>query len=530
MKRRDGGSWIDRAEEGSTRTNDDDDHSHDKHKSGSVWREEGWNLVLLVTLYMIQGVPLGLTMGSMPYLLQERASYTQIGIFSIAAYPYSFKLFWSPLVDSLYSTRFGQRKSWIVPIQTCTAAILVLSADWVQRQVEDAHVVNITALFFVLVLLVATQDIAVDGWAINMLAPRNVGYAATCQTVGMNIGYFTSFTVFLALNDPTFCNAYLRSEPQDEGLLQLGAYMRIWGVVFAAVTVVVALLKSEAQAVAEEAQVGLLGAYRQLWAVVRLRSVQQLAGVLLTMRLGVLAAEGAAALKLLERGVSREALAGLVLLDFPCGLISAVLAGRWASKGKPFEPWMTGMWIRLAMGALSTYLVSLFPPATADSPAPTPLSHPHLFIVLAATGLLTSFSSTLMFTAIGSFFNRISDPEMGGAYLTLLNTIANMGIVLPKFGMFALMDALTLRTCHPPDDPAALLPAACPVGKQAAGEGVDGECAAAGGVCVTHRDGFFALSYALLLIGVALALLFRRALPLLQARPLESWRVDLKRL
>jgi hypothetical protein len=87
-------------------------------------------------------------------------------------------------------------------------------------------------------------------------------------------------------------------------------------------------------------QVGLLGAYRQLWAVVRLRSVQQLAGVLLTMRLGVLAAEGAAALKLLERGVSREALAGLVLLDFPCGLISAVLAGRWASKGKPFEPWM----------------------------------------------------------------------------------------------------------------------------------------------------------------------------------------------
>lgn len=32
-----------------------------------------------------------------------------------------------------------------------------------------------------------------------------------------------------------------------------------------------------------------------------------------------------------------------------------------------------------------------------------------------------------MFTALGTFFNRISDPEMGGAYLTLLNTIANMG-------------------------------------------------------------------------------------------------------
>ncbi len=55
------------------------------------------------------------------------------------------------------------------------------------------------------------------------------------------------------------------------------------------------------------------------------------------------------------------------------------------------------------------------------------LSHSKAFLTLAVCGLLTSFTSTLMFTAMGSFFNRISDPGMGGAYLTLLNTIANMG-------------------------------------------------------------------------------------------------------
>ena len=54
-------------------------------------------------------------------------------------------------------------------------------------------------------------------------------------------------------------------------------------------------------------------------------------------------------------------------------------------------------------------------------------AHPQAFASLAACGLLTSFTSTLMFTTLGSFFNRISDPAMGGAYLTLLNTIANMG-------------------------------------------------------------------------------------------------------
>ena len=42
--------------------------------------------------------------------------------------------------------------------------------------------------------------------------------------------------------------------------------------------------------------------------------LQMLALVLLTCRLGMLAAEAAAPLKLLERGVSKEALAGLVRL------------------------------------------------------------------------------------------------------------------------------------------------------------------------------------------------------------------------
>jgi hypothetical protein len=37
---------------------------------------------------------------------------------------------------------------------------------------------------------------------------------------------------------------------------------------------------------------------------------------------------------------------------------------------------------------------------------------------------------------------------MGGAYLTLLNTIANMGIILPKIGLFTAMDLLTVSSCR----------------------------------------------------------------------------------
>ena len=57
-------------------------------------------------------------------MLQAKASYTQIGIFSAALWPYSFKLFWSPIVDSLWWASFGRRKSWVVsPVPGCAQLV-----------------------------------------------------------------------------------------------------------------------------------------------------------------------------------------------------------------------------------------------------------------------------------------------------------------------------------------------------------------------------------------------------------------------
>ncbi len=67
---------------------------------------------------VMQGVPMGFAFGSLPYLLQEaRASYGAIAWFSVASYPFSMKLIWAPVIDAVYSARFGRRKSWIVPMQ-----------------------------------------------------------------------------------------------------------------------------------------------------------------------------------------------------------------------------------------------------------------------------------------------------------------------------------------------------------------------------------------------------------------------------
>ena len=48
---------------------------------------------------------------------------------------------------------------------------------------------------------------------------------------------------------------------------------------------------------------------------------------------------------------------GQVLLEFPCELVSAVVAGRWAASRSPFAPWMAGYQLRAVMAGVVTAIV-----------------------------------------------------------------------------------------------------------------------------------------------------------------------------
>lgn len=133
------------------------------------------NIVLLMFLYILQGIPLGLG-GSIPMLLQSRSvSYKDQAIFSFVFWPFSIKLLWAPLVDALYFKWFGRRKTWLVPIQYLIGVFMIILSGHVDSLVgkENSANVNIwtlTIIFFMLNFLAATQDIAVDGWALTMLS------------------------------------------------------------------------------------------------------------------------------------------------------------------------------------------------------------------------------------------------------------------------------------------------------------------------------------------------------------------------
>lgn len=84
--------------------------------SVTSWKGEGRNIALLLFLYLLQGIPLGL-ISAIPLLLQNRhVSYKEQAEFSLVYWPFSLKLLWAPIVDSLYYSRMGRRKTWVTYI------------------------------------------------------------------------------------------------------------------------------------------------------------------------------------------------------------------------------------------------------------------------------------------------------------------------------------------------------------------------------------------------------------------------------
>ena len=180
------------------------------------WRKDASSIALLLILYILQGIPLGFS-GSIPFMLMARkVDYKAQALFSFAFYPFSVKLLWAPIVDAVFSEKMGRRKSWLIPIQYAIGILMIFISFQVNSLLggsgegdADADIMTLVCLFTFLNFFAATQDIVVDGWALNILSPENVGYASTCNTVGQTAGYFISYTIFLALESKDFCNQYI---------------------------------------------------------------------------------------------------------------------------------------------------------------------------------------------------------------------------------------------------------------------------------------------------------------------------------
>ncbi|KAF7712089.1 MFS transporter/Acetyl-coenzyme A transporter [Penicillium ucsense] len=483
------------------------------------------NFLLLCVLYFLQGVPMGLATGSVPFLLKPYLSYGQIGVFSLASYPYSLKLFWSPIVDAVWSQRFGRRKSWITPVQVIAGLAMIYLGSHIEEMMEKAGanggagVWNFTYWWFLLVFFCATQDIAVDGWAITLMSPPNISYASTAQTVGLTAGHFLSYTVFLAFNSKDFANRWFRAVPAEGGLMSLGGYLTFWGWTYLIVTLCLAFLKKEDRTKDRD---GILDVYKSMWSVLKLKHIQTIIMIHLIAKIGFQANDGVTSLKLLDKGFGQDNMALVVLIDFPFEIMLGYYAGKWSTEYTPMRLWGWAFVGRLAAAVMAQFTVMIYP---SGAEVPT-----WYLLTVIFEHVVSTFMNTVMFVAISAFHARIADPAIGGTYMTLLATVCNLGGTFPRYFILKLVDFFTEATCIPSTvvPPADKLKGTLVTQAfSCALEPEKNRCINGGGVCQVDRDGYYMTNIICVLIGTVTFFMFiKPAATRLQSLPLRAWRLN----
>lgn len=458
------------------------------------------NIAFLLLLYVLQGIPIGFS-SAVPLLLQNKnVSYSDQALFSFVTWPFSTKLLWAPIVDSIYWRWLGRRKSWLVPVQFGIGIfMLILSFSVNSLLINDPisgkkpDIYLLTLIFLMLNFLAATQDIAVDGWALTMLKRRNVGYASTCNTVGQTAGFFFGNVIFLALESAKFCNKYLRSarNQSDEGIVTFESFLYQNGIMFLVVTTLVAILKTEKNPtkdnnmvlevkttqrmvtrrlasetksltaskrkdsgnesdvstsdneVIDESELTVKQTYSLLYKIMKLPSFQLFAIILLTFKVGFSAPEAVSGLKLIEAGLSKENAALLAVPMVPLQIFLPWIISRIICGPRPLDILIRAYPIRLLFGFIFPLVVYITPSFKLPDGS-FPVYYYLMLIVVYGSHQVTVYC---IYVSLMAYHAAISDPKIGGTYMTLLNTVTNLGGNWPSTLSLWLVDKLIIQEC-----------------------------------------------------------------------------------
>ncbi|MGD9125663.1 MAG: MFS transporter [Desulfarculaceae bacterium] len=155
-----------------------------------VWKKMG----LLFLMFVLQNISLGFTWTLLPIMMRKQGlSLGMIGLSALLYSPWALKFLWASKVDRHYSPRWGRRKSWITPLSLLTLVLLPVLACLDPHQ----QLPLVLGVVFLLNINIATTDIAVDGYATDMLRPRERSWGNTTQMTGYIIGHMLGSGLFL---------------------------------------------------------------------------------------------------------------------------------------------------------------------------------------------------------------------------------------------------------------------------------------------------------------------------------------------
>ena len=148
-------------------------------------------IATLSLLYFAQGLPFGfIEVAMLAWLAQNGVSAAAIGsVLAALALPWTFKLAYGFIMDRYAFLHMGRRRPWIIIGQLGLVAAFAAMAI---ANPSPAQIGLIASIAFFIGLSSATQDVAVDGLAVDILPEDEIekanGYMFGGQALGMAAG------------------------------------------------------------------------------------------------------------------------------------------------------------------------------------------------------------------------------------------------------------------------------------------------------------------------------------------------------
>lgn len=156
-----------------------------KALSESRWLRFG----VLTAFYFAQGVPIGLISVALPSRLTEQGrSVEEIAAFTaVVTFPWAIKLIMGPFMDRFTYLAMGFRRPWVLASQT--GLVLSFLGFAFLGELSEQSLLPLMVLGFITNFFSATQDVAVDGMAIDVLPVDERGRANAFMAFGQRIGW-----------------------------------------------------------------------------------------------------------------------------------------------------------------------------------------------------------------------------------------------------------------------------------------------------------------------------------------------------
>lgn len=142
-------------------------------------------VALFTLLYLSEGAPIGFIWWALPTMLRTAGIEVSkiTALTALLVLPWVFKFLWAPFVDAWRAPRWGFRH-WIITAQLAMGAAL-LPLLWLDPA-EHFHWWG--ALLLLHAFCAATQDVAIDAMAINVVPENQRGMLNGCMQAGMLVG------------------------------------------------------------------------------------------------------------------------------------------------------------------------------------------------------------------------------------------------------------------------------------------------------------------------------------------------------